>query len=523
MQKRLVRKGIVIGIIVLFVGASIITTGSLQKEHDNDLLNNFEDWWDDDWHFRKQLSIGDASEDYQMLIKVWKEDGYDDVNSGVIDCEGHCNDDFTDIRFVDNDQETLLSYWIEDQSLDRADHFAYIWVKTPGSGTIFMYYGNEDASSESDGDETFGFYDDFQGDDYNHDIWETEGSAHTWTVSNSIMTMQSTGDPGVPGAFFKLKPEAKITVPYGHIIYSKLSSNRDPNPWASMPYIFTLSSDPSPDTDYMNMYYREEGGDHMRTEYSFNGVLGGSDNDISSGSWIDNAWYYFIIQSDSNAPYASFQVLREDKSQWGNKVEATLEYYDDFSPFEFWYYQRPYSSGGNTKVDWVFVGKYDHSTQPSWNNFGVEEELILNQPPGQPLINGPVSGNPCIEYSYTFIAVDPDNDDLYYEIDWGDGDVEVWFGPFESNELVIKEQTWDEQGTFTIKARAKDVYDAIGEWGALEVEMPVNMDYSSVVSLDAGLVWIHRTSEVDYDGIYDVNSDGQVNFQDAGLTWVNRD
>ena len=40
---------------------------------------------------------------------------------------------------------------------------------------------------------------------------------------------------------------------------------------------------------------------------------------------------------------------------------------------------------------------------------------------------------------------------------------------------------------------------------------------------DAGLVWIHRTSEADYDGIYDMSHDGVVNFQDAGLTWINRD
>jgi hypothetical protein len=39
---------------------------------------------------------------------------------------------------------------------------------------------------------------------------------------------------------------------------------------------------------------------------------------------------------------------------------------------------------------------------------------------------------------------------------------------------------------------------------------------------DAGLVWIHRTNLVPYDGLYDVNQDGQVNFQDAGLAWVNR-
>jgi parallel beta-helix repeat protein len=40
--------------------------------------------------------------------------------------------------------------------------------------------------------------------------------------------------------------------------------------------------------------------------------------------------------------------------------------------------------------------------------------------------------------------------------------------------------------------------------------------------VDAGLVWIHRTSRVEYDGLYDVNQDGVVNFVDAGLTWTHR-
>jgi hypothetical protein len=39
----------------------------------------------------------------------------------------------------------------------------------------------------------------------------------------------------------------------------------------------------------------------------------------------------------------------------------------------------------------------------------------------------------------------------------------------------------------------------------------------------AGLVWTHRSTLVPYDGLYDVNQNGNVNFQDAGLTWVNRD
>ena len=40
---------------------------------------------------------------------------------------------------------------------------------------------------------------------------------------------------------------------------------------------------------------------------------------------------------------------------------------------------------------------------------------------------------------------------------------------------------------------------------------------------DAGLVWIHRSSQTLYDETYDVNTDGEVDFQDAGLVWMHRD
>ena len=41
--------------------------------------------------------------------------------------------------------------------------------------------------------------------------------------------------------------------------------------------------------------------------------------------------------------------------------------------------------------------------------------------------------------------------------------------------------------------------------------------------IDAGKVWVHRTTNAIYDGLYDVNGDDDVTFVDAGLTWVNRD
>ena len=69
MQKSLVRKGFVLGIICLFIGASIITTGSLQTENDKNLFCKFDDWWDSDWQFRKQISINHSLVDNDLQIQ----------------------------------------------------------------------------------------------------------------------------------------------------------------------------------------------------------------------------------------------------------------------------------------------------------------------------------------------------------------------------------------------------------------------------------------------------------------------
>ena len=77
-------------------------------------------------------------------------------------------------------------------------------------------------------------------------------------------------------------------------------------------------------------------------------------------------------------------------------------------------------------------------------------------------------------YEYTFETTDPDCDDVYYYIDWDDETFEEWIGPYDSGEQVIVNHEWSEEGAYTIKAKAKDVYDAESEWGTLEIEMPIS-------------------------------------------------
>ena len=102
---------------------------------------------------------------------------------------------------------------------------------------------------------------------------------------------------------------------------------------------------------------------------------------------------------------------------------------------------------------------------------GIEEDI---NPPNAPTINGPAILTEGIEYEYTFETTDPNGDDVYYYIEWGEySNVGEWIGPYSSGEQIILTHTWD-KGTYTIKAKAKDVYDQESEWGYLEISVPVN-------------------------------------------------
>jgi hypothetical protein len=53
-------------------------------------------------------------------------------------------------------------------------------------------------------------------------------------------------------------------------------------------------------------------------------------------------------------------------------------------------------------------------------------------------------------------ATDPDGDAVYYYFDWGDGGNSGWLGPYASGASGCKDHSYSSEGTYTIKAKAKD-------------------------------------------------------------------
>jgi hypothetical protein len=109
-------------------------------------------------------------------------------------------------------------------------------------------------------------------------------------------------------------------------------------------------------------------------------------------------------------------------------------------------------------------------------NFSVKVNIIEfpNDPPLKPSIEGETSGIAGDRYTYFFNSTDPDEDKIYYWIDWGDGNNSEWIGPYISGDQNSKSYRWIREGNYTVKIKAKDIYDAESDWAMLLVSMPKN-------------------------------------------------
>src|SRR6185437_7602751 len=87
---------------------------------------------------------------------------------------------------------TACSFWIE-----KYDNFgnSIIWVNVPVSGTnsVTMYYGNPAATTGSNGNTTFDFFDDFLGSSLAAN-WSTYTNGGTITVAGGQATLSNSGD-----------------------------------------------------------------------------------------------------------------------------------------------------------------------------------------------------------------------------------------------------------------------------------------------------------------------------------------
>ncbi len=132
-------------------------------------------WWDASWLYRKEITVNNSDSQNYTEVQI-------PIN---VTYNSHMNADFSDIRFTyynaTSNSETQIPYWIENETNSS---WAYVWVKVPylkassSDNFLYIYYGNENATSESNATDVFIFFSDFD-------------NSSEWNINDSTISISS--------------------------------------------------------------------------------------------------------------------------------------------------------------------------------------------------------------------------------------------------------------------------------------------------------------------------------------------
>lgn len=114
-------------------------------------------WWQDDWHYRKQIAVDTTPQGAAINQALGRTALLVRLHTGNFTFDG-VKEDGSDLRFVAADDKTVLNHQIE--SFDALMGIALIWVDVPNveggqRQDIWMYYGNQKAPATGNGQLTF--------------------------------------------------------------------------------------------------------------------------------------------------------------------------------------------------------------------------------------------------------------------------------------------------------------------------------------------------------------------------------
>ncbi|KYK33180.1 MAG: hypothetical protein AYK22_01340 [Thermoplasmatales archaeon SG8-52-3] len=190
-----------------------------------------------------------------------------------------------------------------------------------------------------------------------------------------------------------------------------------------------------------------------------------SNNNILLNTISQSYWGGIQIYDNSNNNLLYHNNLIENEidngydicgNVWDNGAEGN--YWDDYSGVDN-------DGDGIGDTPYIIDGNTTNDNYPLMNIYEI---------PSTPTINGPINGKTDEIYDYTFSTTDPNSDDIFYYIEWGDNSNSGWIGPYQSGSEIELQHSWSEKGTKLITARAKDTNGLLGFSNTIEVYIPKN-------------------------------------------------
>lgn len=142
----------------------------------------------------------------------------------------------------------------------------------------------------------------------------------------------------------------------------------------------------------------------------------------------------------------------------------------------------------NTLYYWKIVARnsQQETTQsPIWSFMTAGDS-----PPFAPVIlNGPPVAGPGIDLEFATVAPDPEGDQVYYQWDWGDGNISEWLGPYAFGEQTKTYHQWAQNGSYNIRVHAKDTFGIVGGWSSnFNIAISPQIDF---INLNPGYLYFN--------------------------------
>jgi hypothetical protein len=312
-------------------------------------------WYNNNWTYRKSHLITGASgagSDYQVKLTVHYGVGTDSGENVYLGSNGKT--DFSDLRFTDNDETTLLDYWVQEKT--DSDN-AVVWVKVAddlgSNATIYIYYGNAGASTASSGDSTFLFFDDFEDASIDAGKWTKDIENGTITESGGYLRCGG----GIKSGSFghnSLGSEVGYAGFQDNAVLFRARNSADGIGEVAFRGDYGTNVGYKARFDARSNY----GGSSIRVPpYSGWGLLIAGDGDDPSA----NTWYNYEIRMVGT----SIDFLRNGVSR-ASGTDATYGSAGEIA------LQNHY--GDHTDYDWVAVRKLV-ATEPAHSTWGAQEEV----------------------------------------------------------------------------------------------------------------------------------------------------
>ncbi|MFA5760169.1 MAG: DUF2341 domain-containing protein [Dehalococcoidales bacterium] len=455
-----------------------------------------------DWSYKQTHSIthGTGLTDYQVQFTVYKTSGTSSGSS--IYCNTHCNDDFSDIRFSVDDV-TALPYWIESYTSGVS---AKIWVKLPtiGTTTIAVFYGNAAATSESNGDATFVFFDDFEGATLDTAKWNPTLVPHnsgtgTVAVSGGAITITQTAGVSKGIGLSSLNALADNT----NTIRVKVNS-RSTGSSSTAQVRISVTSPTTPDPGSFGIYINCAESRHYLHNYQ------GVGEPYITETFVTSTPVTYDFQNNvTNPKFYKNDVL--GCTGTGNPTDPAGNY------IRIWLY----STTTATVIDWIVARKYA-ATEPTQGSWSAELGNIsqITFAPSYPDVNESIA--------FSLIS---DMVPVSYLWNFGDNSHSTSSNPtkiyseFGTKPVALTVKYNDESfGTYTTNVPVSYVYPTYGANITIYPEIPYETEVFTCSpvnivldpSIPVGTLTFERTipipNDVDYNNHFPMAIDFDGNF-----------